>query len=666
MSKGKKFLFTGLLTGLLMSGSLFAQDAQEPILLNIDGEAISRTEFLSIYQKNNVNGEVMDKKSVTDYLDLFINFKLKVKEAESMGMDTARAFVEELQGYRKQLAEPYLIDEEVNKELLEEAYERAQTDLRASHILIQLNKNAKPKDTLKAYQNAIRIRERILAGEKFASVAAEVSDDPSARDSQPDPRKPVRKGNRGDLGYFSVFDMVYPFETGAYNTQIGDVSMPIRSDFGYHLIQVTDRKPAMGKVQVAHILLLVPENSTAEDSLKIEKRIQQAYQEIQSGSDFKAIVRKYSDDKGSASKGGVLPWFGSNRMIPDFIYQISQLNDVNEITQPFQSQYGWHIVKLLERKPIKTFDDEKTNLKQKMAKNDRSLKSKESLIRKIKAEYGFSAQKENLQPLYTAVNDSIFRGLWKPERAAGLNAPLFTIGTKTCTQRDFTNYLADKQKRRARTDIETFVNQEFKAFVEKECVAYEDQNLEKKYPEFRLLMNEYRDGILLFNLTDEKIWSYAIKDTTGLENFFNANRDDYKWPKRLEASILNFSDEKQVKPAIALLKKDHGVDFILNEFNQDSVINVKSESGKFQKGDNPLIDKAKWKKGVNKPVKNDDGSVSLIVVHEVLKPQPKELSETRGLVTADYQNQLEKQWVEELRDKYEVRVSKEVLSTLKK
>ena len=309
----------------LITLSIQAQKEDKRVLISIDDEEISVSEFLNVYQKNNVDTDLSDKKSLQDYLELYINFRLKVKEARDLGMDTAKAFVEELDGYRKQLAEPYFNDQEVTDELLLEAYDRLMFDVRASHILIKIDENALPADTLLAYKKVMVIRERLMAGEDFAGVAAELSDDPSARDRQAQGQ--VRKGNGGDLGYFTVFDMVYPFETGAYSTVVGEISMPVRTSYGYHLIKVTDKQEALGKATVAHLYLAMPKNATASDSIRIEKEISVLYQRILEGEKFEDLVLEFSDDRGSKEKGGVLPRFGSNRMVPEFIVAVSDIQD---------------------------------------------------------------------------------------------------------------------------------------------------------------------------------------------------------------------------------------------------------------------------------------------------------------------------------------------------
>jgi peptidyl-prolyl cis-trans isomerase SurA len=640
-----------------------AQDT-DPVILKVAGEEVSKSEFLNVYQKNNVNGEVIDRKSLEEYMELYINFRLKVKEAESLGLDTTRSFIDELSGYRKQLAQPYLIDEEMNKSLLTEAYNRKTEDIRASHILIKVDRNASAADTLAAYKRVMAIRKRVLKGEDFGMLAMENSDDLSARDRTVENRS--IKGNKGDLGYFTVFDMVYPFETGAYTTGVGEVSMPVRSDFGYHLIKVTDRKPALGRVQVAHILMRIPAEASAADSAAVEQKAQDAYNRIMSGEEFARIAEQLSDDKSTATKGGVLPWFGANKMIPEFIKEVSALKELNEVTKPFSSVFGWHVVKLLERKEIGSYEDNLADLKQSLTRNDRAKKSEEALLSRIKKEYKYSENLKARDAFYKVVTDTIFVGGWKVEQAAGLKKNMMTIGRKSYSQQDFAQYLAANQRKRNKEDIRAFVNSMFTTFTNEKCLAYEDSQLESKYPEFKMLVKEYHDGILLFELTDQKIWSKAVKDTTGLEAFYASRKNEYMWDERLDATIYTFNstDQKILTKARNAIKKGITDNELLEMINTDSTSVLSTDRRKFLKGDNPLIDEIDWKPGISTETINGDKAY-MIMVHEVIKPEPKKLNEARGIVTADYQNFLEQEWIKELRQKYPFEVNKEVLSSIK-
>jgi len=650
----------------MFCGMLFAQN-NDDVLLTVAGEKITKSEFLNVYKKNNIKGDVMDRKSLEEYLDLYINFKLKVKEAEEQKLDTFSSFKNELAGYRKQLAQPYLTDKQVEENLLKEAYDRMQYDVRASHILIRVNKDASPEDTLAVFQKIMKIRDRIIKGEPFDVVAKETSEDPSARDRK-DPNSDMEiKGNGGDLGYFTVLDMIYPFENGAFNTKVGEVSMPIRTDYGYHLIKVVNKKPAMGDVVVAHIFVSVPRDAKSEDLPKYKSKIDSAYTKLKNGSKFEDVAKEYSDDKGSAAKGGILPSFGVNRMVPEFIEAISKLKNPGDYSAPVQTIYGWHLIKLVEKTPFKPFDETKAELKARLLKDSRSNKSRESVINRIKNEYGFKEFPGVLKDFYAVVDSTIFEGKWDVSKAASLTKLMFTIGDKSYMEQDFAKYIGGKSIRRNKSSIPAFINEKYAAFTDESCLQYEDSKLEQKYPEFKALMKEYRDGIMLFELTDKKVWSKAIQDTTGLKEFYEKNKTKYMWDERLDATIFTCKNEAVAKNTRKLLKDyDKGKltdSDILKKINTDSIPVLKIEHKLYSKKDNPMIDEIKWEKGVTDNM-SKDGKTVFIVVNKLVTPQPKLLKEAKGIITADYQNYLEEEWIKELRTKYPYEVNKAVFETI--
>lgn len=642
-----------------------SKDSDDPVLLTVADDTVTKSEFLYVYNKNNVKKDaVIDKKSLEEYLDLYINFKLKVKEAESLGMDTVSSFVTELAGYRKQLAQPYLVNKDINEKLLQEAYDRLQWDVRASHILIKVGEDASPEDTLKAYKKIMEIRSKALSGEDFGDLAVQYSEDLSARDQAATGSRPAAKGNKGDLGYFTALDLVYPFESGAYNTKVGEISLPVRSSYGYHIIKVTDKKAAMGKVQVAHILVTIPASAGPDDSLKAKTKIKEIYDSIKTGSSFEEMAKKYSEDKSSASKGGVLPWFGIWRMLPEFVVAVSGLKDAGDVSEPVLSMYGWHILKMINRKPVGAFDSIKTELKAKVTKDDRATLSKETMVDSIKKEYGFKEDLSTLDDFYAIVNDSIFMGKWNIEKAKGLEKTMFTLGGKKYTQQDFATYFSKNIKTSVKEDSASFVRKKYKKWVESIAIDYEDSRLEEKYPEFKALMKEYRDGILLFELTDDMVWSKAVKDTLGLQTFYESNKDNYQWDDRLEASVYSCSSAKIAKTVRKLVKKGQLTNAeILAKINSDSQLSLSIESGKFEKGDQ-AIDSIPWTVGISKDIPRGN-SVVFAKVKKVIPKGPKTISEARGLITADYQAYLEKKWITELKEKYPVTINMDVFTAIK-
>ena len=623
--------------------------------MTIHDREVSLDEFERIYKKNN-SSAALEQQTVEEYLELFINFKLKVIEAEELGMDTTQSFLKEFNGYKKQLAKPYLSDQEEVDAMVQEAFERAQKEVRARHILIRISPDAPPEDTLRVYNKVIEIRNRILAGEDFGTVAKATSDDPSA------------KTNAGVLGWFTVFRMVYPFENGAYNTKKGEVSMPVRTRFGYHLINITDVRPARGEIRVAHIMVVAPETMNDEQKADAKKRVYNLYDSIQAGKDFAEMARKYSEDGGSASRGGELPWFGTGRMVAPFENVSFALANPGDISEPVQTSFGWHIIKLLEQKKYDDFENAKADLKANVTKSDRNAYSKKAMVERIKKKNNFSENRENLYPFYSVVDSTIFIHKWDASKAAGLNDLLFTVGDKQITQQDFAAFLADRQAS-TRKNLEVLVDNLYDIFVEEQVLQYEEDKLPEKYPEFKYLVQEYHDGILLFDLTDQMVWSKAVEDSVGLEAFYAENKSNYMWEKRLDATLITCRDNEVAEFARNLLGKkkrkrpapEEVQSLAFTEFNDSTCLSF--ETKKYEREDHPLVEKMDWDKPLSDNME-EDGKVIFLAKHKVLKPEPKKLDDCRGIVTADYQNYLEKEWIESLRTKYPYQVKRELLSEI--
>jgi peptidyl-prolyl cis-trans isomerase SurA len=668
-----KFLVSLICLG--MAVTLHAQINNETVLMTIGGKNVTVGEFMSIYLKNNpkpdtsVNktnqkGEVINKQNLSEYLDLYINFKLKVREAEDLGLDTLTSFRTELNGYRDQLAKPYFSDEPTIDRLIEEAYDREHYDVRTSHIFIRLGPDVLPADTLVAYNKILAIRNRLEKGEAFEKLALEESEDASARDREANQQHPLIRGNHGDLGYFTVFDMVYPFENGAYNNEIGKVSPIVRTEYGYHLIKLTDKRSALGKVTVSHLFLMMKKDATKEDSVNLKLRIDSIYTKLQGGATWDDLVKQYSDDKGSAAKGGALPKFGVNRMVPEFIDAIYKMEKPGDYSAPVQTPYGWHIIRLTERKLPGSFADEKADLKQRVLKDVRHQLAVDVVYNKIKSESNFTDFPEAKADFYRVVTDSIFVGKWDVNQAKDLIKPMFKVGNITYKQPDFAQYLASKQKKSEKDKITSYVNKAYRDYVTESLTKWENGRLEQKYPEFKNLMTEYRDGILLFDLTDQKVWSKAIKDTVGLKQFFESNRKNYVWGNRVDASIFTLKDRKQSQKVRNFIKSGLTDDAVLKELNIDSHKILTVESGKYSRKDNKFVDMVPWNVGISNDIPSDS-AVVIVNIHSLILPENKTLNEARGIITADYQNFLEKIWIQYLRQKYPVNLKKEVFSQIK-
>lgn len=636
---------------------------QETVLLTIKDKPVYTSEFTRILNKNknNLTGQ---KPSIQESLDMFINFKLKVREAEAQGLDTTASFKKELASNREQLAKPYLMDQEVTDELIKEAYERSKWEVRASHILVGVKPDAPAGDTLLAYRKAMAIRDRLLKGEKFEDVAKEVSDDISA------------STNGGDIGYMPVLQVVYPFENAIFNMKIGGLSMPVRTQFGYHIILVTDKKPARGKIHIATIWKSYNYMMTDEEKAKAKEEIQNIYLQLKSGADFNDLARKYSDDRTMAVRGDAGFWVGPNQKEPSFDQAAYSLKNPGDITEPVETSLGWFIMRLLDKKDPDTWDEAKSVLANQISRDARSQKSEQVVVEKLKKEYHFTINTKGLEDFYRLVDPSIFEGKWDANPALQKTGVLFTLGDLTVYQYEFAKYLVLDIKKGSVRTIAEFVDEKFNEFAKTRILEYEKTQLEKKYPEFRDLYNEFRDGNLLFEITDKMVWSKASMDTSGMIAFFNANQSKYFWPQRLDAVIVfGKGDDNLLKMMeeyrSALQKKcKEGCDGttiqnILAEITaRYSGNSFEVEDKIFAKGDSWMVDQVKWKPGASDIISETNAKV-FVWINKLIDPKPKKLDDIRGQVTADYQDNLEKEWIKNLREKYPVKINQDVLSKIK-
>lgn len=655
MTMSKKFFQTTAICALLIWGINTTAQEKDPVLLTVEGQDITLSEFEAVYRKNNRDAQV-NPEDVREYLDLYINFRLKVREAEELGLDTLKKFKEELKGYQKQLAKPYLTDKNVSEALVKEAYDRMKQDVGASHILLKVGPDALPKDTLAVYNRIIDLRTRALKGD-FEALAKQYSEDPSAAE------------NGGNLGWFSAMRMVYPFETAAFTTPVGQISQPVRTRFGYHILKVNGKREASGEIRAAHIMVKTGKDVPAEEVAKAKEKAVEVKGLLDSGkSTFEDLATKYSEDKGSAAKGGELPQFGTGRMVAAFEKAAFALKNVGDVSEPIETEYGWHIIKLLEHIPVPTFETAKDDLTAKVSKDSRSQLTRTVVIDRVKKEAGFREFPAAVDELAKLLDARLLDGKWNADTARYLGKPVLTIGNQNLTQYDLAKFVGRQQTRRKPEDLRVLLNGYYTQFVEESVLNYEEAQLERKHPEYKALLREYRDGILLFDLTDQKVWSKAVKDTTGLQAFHEQNKDKFMWEKRLDAELYHVQKDSILKPLLAELKKSFksGInrEDVVKRYNANSKLNLRAEAGKYQLEDEELLKNVPWEKGVHGPFKKGDNQM-IVVVKDVLAAAPKTLKESRGLVTADYQQHLEQAWIKELRSKYSYKADESLLSRIK-
>jgi peptidyl-prolyl cis-trans isomerase SurA len=648
-----------ILITVLSCLSLTVSAQKDPVVMSIDGKPVTQTEFLQIYTKNNPNPS-FDKDSLDRYMELFQVFKLKVAEAEALGYDTIPRLKKELEGYKKQLALPYLIDSVQNQTMVTEAYNRTANEVRCSHILIKLDPNASPKDTLEAYNRLLGLKARIEKGEDFASVAKSKngSEDPSV------------VNNGGDLGYFTAFQMVYPFEEKAYNTPVGQVSAPFRTRFGYHILKVTDKRPARGTIKVAHIMIATGREASTETRQNAEKKINEIYDSLVAGAAWDKMVNAYSEDANSTKKAGELPTFGSGtsqRMVLEFEDAAFALKEVGQFSKPVKTQYGYHIIKLLEWSPIKSFDVIRRELQAKVNKDERSKVTQDSFVQKLKTQYNYQDKSaKGLEWFVDNLDSNYYVGKWKATELKS-NKTLFVLGGQKFKQKEFAQYV-EKNFRSVRKDEAAVVVKQLYSQWEKAAIlAYEESLLPAKYPAFKALVQEYHDGIILYEIMQDQVWNKAVKDTAGLRTFFNENRSKYSWSERINATVYECKDEHIAVQVYGMLLKSDTITSknVIEVINKDSELNLKVRMNKFELKQTAYLNNRNWTLGLN-PVYSYEGKWYVVKVAEIMAPAPKEFTEAKGLATSDYQVYLEKKWLDALRSKHQIVINTDVLYQLGK
>ncbi|PDH49722.1 MAG: hypothetical protein CND37_01100 [Bacteroidetes bacterium MED-G20] len=627
---------------------------QEKAILSIGNEQVLKSEFEQIYWKNKKE-KIATKEDLDEYIQLFVNFKLKVKAAEELGLDTTKKFKDELIGYRVQLEKPYLIDTSINEELINEAYFRTINEVNASHIMIKLGPNPSAKDTMSAYKKIEDLRAKINTGSaSFEELAEEVSEDPSA------------KFNKGNLGFFNAFKMLYSFECAAYETPIGKVSKPVRTRYGYHLVKPNSIRKAKGKMRTSHIMITI--NPRAKDNEASETKINSIYDELElKNKTFEELAVEYSEDRKSAKKGGEIGWISSaGNVYPEFEKTVFSLNQDGEYSKPFKTPNGWHIVKRLEFEEIGSLSDLKYELKNKIQKDSRAQKTKSSFIAQLKVEYGL---KENFNPksLQTVINKKNIKNdnIIDFQKMKEMENNIVSFSKISYSNWDFLSYLSGtKMLDKCKNDID-LLNDMYQRFIDNKLIEYEKTQLERKHPDFKALMKEYRDGILLFEISDQKIWTKAIKDTSGLKEFYNANRKTWEFPNRVNATIFSSTSKKTIKKAYSIKKKGNiNNDSILTVLNIDNPLNLSIENKLLEDFKPYKSSYEDLKKGINNPILTNNKWL-FIYVKEKLETRPKELKEAEGIIVSAYQNYLEESWIKDLKKKYSIKIDYDTLYSIK-
>ncbi|WP_405202275.1 peptidylprolyl isomerase [Dokdonia sp. LLG6352-1] len=625
----------------------FVSLGQQDVLLKVNNDEVTTADFVRVYEKNLALINDAEENSPEQYLDLFIDYKLKVQEAYRKGLHNKASYKKDIASYRTQLAKDYLNDVQVTDKLVEEAYNRTKNELRARHILVRVRPDALPKDTLAAFNKLLEARNRIVAGEDFASIARKYSEDPSA------------KQNGGDLGWFKAFKMVYPFENAAYTTEVNEVSQPFRTSFGYHIVQPTASRIAQGSVQIAHIMIALKQK---DSSIIAEEKIKEVRALLAKGAAFETLALNYSDDKNSAKKGGVLSAFEKGQLSSSkFENTAFDLKKVGDISEPFKTKFGWHILKLIKKNPVLSFEKMKPSLTKRVTRDSRARVLSQELNTRLREQYNITQEPEIISYFTSVLPEVYDEKLNVFTDGSALSKEAFKVGDQVFTYKDIAQVLEKKYRKAPYVSRDYFVKREVENFVNNALITYHKSHLEEQDSDFGLLIKEYKEGLLLFDLLKTEIWDKAQKDSVGLNTFYVNNIERYKSPQTFTTRVFTTSQKKiastylkrntqgeNSNSVLSVLKKKHDSPIIITL--KDYVKEDLPMSGIVRIGDKELL-----KEGGN------------YVVYEVVsinEAMTNTLQNVRGQVMSDYQKFLEDIFVNRLREDSNITVNKTVLNKL--
>ncbi|HIT40419.1 MAG TPA: peptidylprolyl isomerase [Candidatus Caccoplasma intestinavium] len=634
---------------ILMASVLFvpmvslAQITSDTEIMNIGGKSITKGEFEYTYRKN--IQQQSEKTPLDEYVTLFGNYKLKVTEAEALGIDTTRQFITEFEGYRNQLVKPYMVDQNAEEQLAREAYDRLLEEVEASHILFRVDPSATLEEKRSAYEKALKVREEAIKGTDFSELARRYSEDPSVQN------------NNGYLGYFGAFYMVYPFEKAAYETAVGEISMPVETQFGYHLIKVTDRRPTRA-LELSHIMLKVPQNAPDKVQKEREKEIWEIYDKIQKGADFSELARRYSEDQSSSEKGGLLPLLTTGQIIPSFEKAAFALNEIGEVSKPVRTEFGWHIIKLLGERTPGSYEQMHDVIVHRMARDERADAGRKMFVEKLKEDKYFAWDESVRAMLEKEISDTSFMTC-----LANMDQTLFTFDGKSYPVSGLVSYLSsDKSRAVSLSELRELSDK----YVYDVLVDYKTSELCRTNADFRYLLQEYRDGMLLFEISNREVWNKAMEDEKGLKKYFRKNKKKYTWDAPRYKGYVICGDDAQLVNAVKeqLLgmsqPSDSVIPSIYRQYN-DSIRHIAIEKGLYQPGMNAIVDYLIFNK------ENTDTTDTQLPVKDVcgkILESPQSYEDVKGPVISDYQTYLDQKWIKKLRKKYPVTIRKEVLATV--
>ena len=635
-----------LISSLLLGTAILAIAKGDPVLMTINGKDIKLSEFEYLYHKN--NQQQVEKETLEQYVDRFVLYKQKVADAEAAGIDTTRAFINEFEGYQKDLAAPYMTqDTTYHWEVICEAYDRFKKEIDIDHFMLPLGNN--PEETAASMARMDSIRNCVLKGEAWEALVDQFSSDPS------------KMRNHGHYSYISSGMFPYEFENVVYTTPVGEVSKPFKTQFGIHMVRVNNTRDR-NDVHAKHILKLFPQGATDEQKAVCKAQIDSIYALLLAGADFEEMAKAESQD-GSAKRGGDLGWFGRGRMVQPFEDISFDLAD-GAISEPFATQFGYHIIKKVAH-GVASLNEIRPSLENAISRDGRSALIQERLINDLKKKYNYSLNPQLDSYLTQALtqNGGKFDSTFVAQAIKDCKVPLFTYGNKkSALVSELVRKLDPKAVIPDVSKAKEYILSATNDVASKFLSDYHGQELVKENPEYRNLLNEYRDGMLLFEISNRRVWKAASKDTLGLEQYFAENRAKYRWDephfKGIILSAKTDSVMSLVKADIATMPTDSLTDALYNKYGNG----IRMERMVVKQGENALADYLAFHVG-DKPDRK--GFEEFIILEGGVINQPEEMSDVRGAVTSDYQDVLEQRWKAELAKKYPAKIYKKVLKQVK-
>jgi peptidyl-prolyl cis-trans isomerase SurA len=535
----KYSLIFSLLPAVIFSSCKTSAPKTKPVseaqpLIQIGNEKFSSSDFLDAYTKNKFAPDSTKELTPEEYLPLYKDAKIKILEAKNEGRDTTYDYKQEIASYYDQLAKNFLVDKALVEKLSTEAYARLKEEVKASHILIAIPEDASAKDTIDAYNAAVAMRGRLEEGANFADMATRFSKDPSA------------SKNNGDLGYFTAFQTVYPFETAAYTVPVGKLSQPIRSKTGYHIIKVHNRRPSRGTVRVAHIMIRVDANASEAEKIAAKAKIDEAFKKLQSGQAWSKVTETYSDDKQSSKNSGLLPPFGTGQMDTNVEEAAFSLTKINTYAAPVLSSYGWHIIKLVDKKMIDPYSVMAPSLRQKVVTDSRGKIIEQATAKKLRSKYSIQEFPDQYTLMTPLIDSTLISGKWdylKPVSTDWAASTLFTIEKRPYDALTFLNYIKTQQKPRSKgSSPEVIFKRFYNEFLTNCLFEYEKEHLEETYPEFKSEISEIREGVLMSQLLEENVLQRSLSDSAGQRNYYDKNVERFRYPERALGTIVTAPD----------------------------------------------------------------------------------------------------------------------------